>query len=872
MNQVTHEKKYLKEYAPPRYLVDEVYLKFELSPGDTLVTSRLKMRRNPLGAGGPFELYGENLIIESISIDGVALNENEYGYSDDILTVAEVPLEFTFQSSARIAPKDNTALEGLYLSSGNYVTQCEAEGFRRITFYPDRPDVMSIFTTEIIADKSSCPVLLSNGNRVEEESLEDGRHRAVWHDPFPKPSYLFALVAGNLAFHEDHFITASGREVTLRIYVEPHNREKTSYAMESLKRAMKWDEERFGREYDLDIFMIVAVDDFNMGAMENKGLNVFNSKYVLADDASATDTDFERIEGVIGHEYFHNWSGNRVTCRDWFQLSLKEGLTVFRDSEFTSDMRSRAVKRIDDARAIRTVQFAEDAGPMAHPVRPDSYIEINNFYTITVYEKGAEVVRMVQTLLGRDAFRRGLDIYFEKYDGMAVTIEDFIDAMEEASGMDLRQFMRWYDQAGTPVVSASMEWNGDDETLLLTLMQEIPPTPEKNEKEPHLIPVAVGLLDSQGRDIPLKLQGSDEATEGMVLRLTETTQSFLFTDVPERPVPSLLRDFSAPVKLRYDYSDDELAHLASHDSDSFNRWDAAQRLALKEIFAYIDAYRQERPHRPSEIYCDVVRKLLQDADTDPALRAVALALPDYETIADEMEKIDVDAAVYARERLRRDLAAAMRDEFAVSYQQCRDVEGAAARRLKNTILFFLAALDDEKSRSLVLTQYNEAATMTDTLGALRLIAEMDEAVRREPLRRFEEKWRHDPLVMDKWMSIQAAAGRENVLEDVKSLMNHPHFSMRNPNRIYSLVGAFSMANFPRFHAADGSGYRFLAGFVAELDRTNPQVASRLLRRMVQWKRYASPRDDLIRQELILLRDGTTLSKDTYEVVHRGLEE
>ena len=881
MKQGSAQTVYLKDYTPPSYWVDTVALRFDLDAERTHVRSTLSLRRREgVADDAPLVLDGEDLELVSLSLDGQVLDANAYRLDERSLTIDAVPAAFELQIETVIHPQENTSLEGLYTSSGNFCTQCEAQGFRKITYFPDRPDVMARYTTTIVADAEACPVLLSNGNPVETGTLEEGRHFAVWEDPHPKPSYLFALVAGRLDCREAMHVTPSGREVTLRVYVEPHNIDKCDHALASLKKAMVWDEQRFGLEYDLDIYMIVAVDDFNMGAMENKGLNVFNSKYVLARPDTATDADYIAIEAVIAHEYFHNWTGNRVTCRDWFQLSLKEGLTVFRDQEFTADMHSPAVKRIDDVRLLRTHQFAEDASPMAHPVRPGSYIEINNFYTVTIYEKGAEVVRLYQTLLGRDGFRKGMDLYFQRHDGQAVTTDDFRAAMADANGVDLSQFQRWYEQAGTPTVRAHGEWQPEECVYVLTLEQSCPSTPGQADKAPFLIPVGVGLLDANGRDMPLALEGDAAAlADGGVLHLSEARQTFRFTGLAEEPVPSLLRGFSAPVRLEFDYTPEQLMFLMAHDSDSFNRWEAGQQLAVRAVKCLLEDYRHEHALGLEPPFIEAFREVLLDRDADPALVAEALSLPSETYLAELLEPVDPEAIHAVRRFVRRTLAAALRDVFQETFDALQDfgdysIDPASIgrRALKNTCLSYLAELDDADIHEQCYAQFDTADNMTDVLAALRALADSESEEGEKALAQFETQWREDPLVLDKWFSIQAMSRRPDTLERVQTLMSHPGFSIRNPNRVRALIGAFANGNPLRFHASDGSGYEFLAERVLELDTLNPQVAARLVKPLTRWRHYEAGRRALMRQSLQGIAAAEKLSPDLFEIVSKSLAD
>ncbi|MCG7864900.1 MAG: aminopeptidase N [gamma proteobacterium symbiont of Stewartia floridana] len=872
---------YLKDYQPPHFLVDQVSLEFDLQQDRTLVTSRLQMRRNPASTEQNPELVldGEKLKLLQLAIDDQELDETSYQLDDHGLTIADVKQRFTLSTQVEIRPQENTALEGLYQSGKMYCTQCEAEGFRRITYFPDRPDVMASFDTTIIADKAAYPVLLSNGNCVQQQDLPEGRHQVRWEDPFPKPCYLFALVAGDLRFQQDSYTTGSGREVDLRIYVEPENIDKCDHAMVSLKHAMAWDEERYGREYDLDIFMIVAVNDFNMGAMENKGLNIFNSKFVLARPDTATDSDFQHIEGVIAHEYFHNWTGNRITCRDWFQLSLKEGLTVFRDQEFSADMGSRGVKRIEDVRLLRSHQFAEDAGPMAHPVRPESYIEINNFYTVTVYEKGAEVVRMQANLLGAETYRKATDLYFERHDGEAVTTDDFVKCMEDASARDLSQFRLWYSQSGTPQVRVSTDYDEQQGRLQITFSQTTPETPGQKQKKPFHIPIALALLDSQGESLPLNSRaGATGSFKEQVLELTEATQTFVFHDLPQQPVPSILRGFSAPVKLEYDYSDDQLMFLMAKESDDFNRWDAAQTLARRTLLKLVEACQQGQSLALPGGFVEAYRLALTDQQADKALLSELLSLPSESTIGDQMTQVDVEAIHQARQWLKQALAEALRDDFSAVYErnqsQAYEITSASIgqRRLKNLALSYLMSLEDTQIDRICMAQFETADNMTDVMAALDGLVNRDIPERDRALSDFEAKWQQDPLVMDKWFAVQAGSNLPGTLASVKALMEHPAFSIRNPNKVRSLIGAFCSTNLFAFHAADGSGYEFLTDQVITLDSLNPQIAARLLRIMSRWRRYDESRQQLMRKAFERVLAQADISKDVFEIASKSVAD
>ena len=872
---------FLKDYRPPEYLVDEVQLRFELDPAQTRVLSRLQVRRNPQVASddAPLILNGQELELLSISIGGRLLGEDQYRLEDELLVLDAPGDNAVIEIETRIAPEQNTALEGLYISGDMFCTQCEAEGFRRITYFPDRPDVMARYTTTLVADRQRYPVLLSNGNPVEGGELDDGRHWVTWQDPFPKPSYLFALVAGNLYCQQDRFTTRSGREVTLKIYVEPENSSKCDHALHSLKQAMRWDEDTYGREYDLDIFMIVAVNDFNMGAMENKGLNIFNSSCVLASPETATDADYYNIQSIIGHEYFHNWSGNRVTCRDWFQLSLKEGFTVFRDQEFSADLNSRPVKRIADVNVLRGHQFAQDASPMAHPVRPDAYMEISNFYTVTVYNKGAEVVRMLRNLCGASGFRKGCDLYFERHDGQAVTTDDFVRAMEDANGIDLTQFRLWYSQAGTPVIRATPRYVPDRRCLQLTLEQSCPPTPGQSSKLPLHIPVDLALLDSNGNPLPVVLE--DEAQDGRshrILELRKASRTFTFTGIAQAPVVSLLRGFSAPVKLDIERSDAELAFLFAHDPDPFNRWDAGQTLAINTLLALISDLRNGKVPSLDASFVHAFRATLEHPDLDPALITQALTLPAESYLADQCDTVDVDAIHSAREYVRGTLANRLQDSFSAIYRRYDhredyrfDADHMGQRSLKNLCLAYLAETGDEAARSRCLNQVQTANNMTDTLAALSTLVQHDWPECRQQLESFYQRWQHDPQVVDKWFSLQAGSRLPGTLERVRQLMQHPAFRLTNPNKVRALIGRFCMGNPVRFHDADGEGYRFLADRVIELDGINPQMAARLVSALSRWRRYDAGRQSLMQNELKRIVERPKVSRDVFEIVSKSLD-
>ncbi|WP_122859973.1 aminopeptidase N [Pseudomonas viridiflava] len=879
---------YLKDYQAPEYLIDETNLTFELFDDHSLVHAQLVMRRNPARGAGlpPLVLDGQHLELLSVNLDDVELTAVDYQLTEDHLTLHPKAERFTVDSTVRIHPETNTALEGLYKSSGMFCTQCEAEGFRKITYYLDRPDVMSKFTTTVSAEKHSFPILLSNGNPVASGEEKDGRHWATWEDPFMKPAYLFALVAGDLWCVEDTFTTMNQRVVTLRIYVEPENIDKCQHAMNSLKKSMRWDEETYGREYDLDIFMIVAVNDFNMGAMENKGLNIFNSSAVLARAETATDAAHQRVEAIVAHEYFHNWSGNRVTCRDWFQLSLKEGFTVYRDAGFSADMNSATVKRIQDVAFLRTHQFAEDAGPMAHAVRPDSFIEISNFYTLTVYEKGSEVVGMLHTLLGADGFRKGSDLYFERHDGQAVTCDDFIKAMEDANGVDLTQFKRWYSQAGTPRLAVSESYDSATGTYSLTFRQSCPTTPGQpgDQKQPFVIPVELGLLDSQGNDIALRLSGEGTATgTTRVLSVTEAEQTFTFVDVTEKPLPSLLRGFSAPVKLSFPYDRDQLMFLMQHDSDGFNRWDAGQQLSVQVLQEMIAQHQQGQALVMDQRLVTALGTVLADEQLDQAMVAEMLSLPGEAYLTEISEVADVEAIHAAREFARQQLADSLFDGLWARYQANRDIskvtpyvaeaEHFARRALQNIALSYLMLSGKPQVLTATIDQFDTSDNMTERLTALAVLVNSPFTEERDKaLAVFAENFKDNALVMDQWFSVQAGSPQPGGLERVKELMQHPAFNIKNPNKVRALIGAFAAQNLINFHAADGSGYRFLADLVIELNGFNPQIASRQLAPLTRWRKYDSARQAVMKAELERILASGKLSPDVYEVVSKSLAE
>ncbi|YCH31948.1 aminopeptidase N [Erwinia sp. D4-22] len=862
--------KYRHDYRAPDYTITDIDLTFNLDASVTRVTAVSRVKR--LGDNqAELRLDGGELTLVSLTVDDQPWDA--YRLEEGALVLTGLPDNFTLQIVNDIHPDKNSALEGLYQSGEALCTQCEAEGFRHITWYLDRPDVLARFTTTLIADRARYPFLLSNGNRVDAGQMDDGRHWIKWQDPFPKPCYLFALVAGDFDLLRDSFTTRSGRDVALEIYVDRGNLDRADWAMTSLKNSMKWDEERFGLEYDLDVFMIVAVDFFNMGAMENKGLNIFNSKYVLAKAETATDKDYLGIEAVIGHEYFHNWTGNRVTCRDWFQLSLKEGLTVFRDQEFSSDLGSRAVNRIDNVRIMRGAQFAEDASPMAHPIRPEQVIEMNNFYTLTVYEKGSEVIRMMHTLLGEENFQKGMQLYFERHDGSAATCEDFVQAMEDASHIDLTQFRRWYSQSGTPVLTIRDDYNPELEQYTLHVTQMTPPTADQQEKLPLHIPLDIELYDDNGEPIPLQHNGEPIHH---VLNVTEEFQTFIFDKVWHQPVPSLLREFSAPVKLDYSWSDAQLTFLMRHARNDFARWDAAQSLLATHIKLNVARFQQGQPLSLPLHVADAFRAVLLDEHSDPALMALILTLPSENEIAGLFDTIDPEANAAVRDALMRTLAVELADEWLAIYNAYQTPEyrvehaDIGKRALKNVCLSYLALGDATLANRLVQAQYQQANNMTDALAALTaaVMAQLD--CRDEMLSAWDERWHKDGLVMDKWFTLQATSPSLDVLTRVRALLNHRSFSMGNPNRVRSLIGAFASANPAAFHAKDGSGYRFLVEMLTDLNSRNPQVAARMIEPLIRLKRYDAERQRMMREALEQLRDLENLSGDLYEKISKAL--
>lgn len=864
----TPQAKYRKDYQSPSHAITDLDLTFDLFDNETIVTAVSQVQQ--LKDETTLTLDGENLKLVKVEVNGEVWNQ--YQEIEGALELHNLPAQFELTIVTEIDPEANTALEGLYKSGGAFCTQCEAEGFRRITYYMDRPDVLAKYTTKVIADKAEYPYLLSNGNRIAQGDLEGGRHFVQWQDPHPKPAYLFALVAGDFDVLRDNYVTQSGRNVELEIFVDKGNLDRAPHAMTSLINSMKWDEERFGLEYDLDIYMIVAVDFFNMGAMENKGLNVFNSKFVLANEKTATDTDYLGIEAVIGHEYFHNWTGNRVTCRDWFQLSLKEGLTVFRDQEFSSDLGSRAVNRINNVRIIRGPQFAEDASPMSHPIRPEKVIEMNNFYTLTVYEKGSEVIRMMHTLLGEDGFQKGMKLYFERHDGTAATCEDFVSAMEDASGVDLKQFRLWYSQSGTPTVKVTSEYNADSKTYALTISQSTEPTHEQADKQPLHIPFDVELYAANGDVIELRRNGEKVHN---VLDVTQATQTFVFENVGEQPVPSLLREFSAPVILEYDYSDEELVFLMVNARNEFARWDAGQMLLAKYIRSNVTSVQNSGEVELPEAVVDAFRGVLLSDTLEPAFIAEMMALPSHNEVSGWYKQVDVDAVATVLKAIKVQLANALTDELSALYHSLNQaeytVEHAAIgkRSLRNTALAFLAHTD--LGNELAEKQYANANNMTDTIAAMSAANSAQLPCREALMSDYSSKWKHDGLVMDKWFALQGTNPAENALEVIKQTMDHEAFSLKNPNRTRSLIGSFLNLNPVRFHSKSGEGYKFAGEILRELNTSNPQVASRLIDPLLKFRKFDEERQALIKAELEALKSMDNLAKDLFEKVTKALE-
>lgn len=850
--------KYRKDYTPSNYQIHSTYLTFHLHKQKTIVTAKIEFTRsNNILDHSPLILNGMDLKIVALKLNGTKLSDNDY-FSDDLhLTIPVVPSKFTLETIVEINPEKNTSLEGLYVSGDMFCTQCESTGFQKITYYLDRPDVMTTYTVKIIADKDKYPVILSNGNNIEHGDLPDGKHFAIWNDPFKKPSYLFALVAGDLANIKDTFITQSGRKIDLEIYAFKNDIDKCHHAMESLKQSMKWDEERFNLEYDLDTFMIVAVPDFNAGAMENKGLNLFNTKYILASDKTATDKDFEMIQAVVGHEYFHNWTGDRVTCRDWFELSLKEGLTVFRDQEFTSDLNSRDVKRIGDVKALRNAQFAEDASPMSHPIRPESYIEMNNFYTMTVYNKGAEVIRMLHTLLDESGFQKGMKLYFERHDGQAVTCDDFVNAMADANDCDLSLFKQWYSQSGTPELNVTENFDATNKTYTLTIEQHTPSTADQKEKKSLHIPIKTGLIFSDG-----------ENSQEKILELKDKKQSFTFEGIEEKPTPSLLRDFSAPVKIKFNYTEEDLLHLMKFDTNAFNRWEAGQVLATQTILAAKDY---------SSDFIEAIQSILNDNKLDKSLICEAILTPTETTLAEGMDIIFVDNITIARNKVISQLGQSLKANWLAIYESCTNSKAFSLeqkevgnRRLKGLSLYYLMHAEDQTiGTDLALQLFKDANNMTDQLSAFSaLLQSSEEGIRQKAIDVFYNQWHKEDLVVNKWLQLQAWMPYDNTVEKVKKLLDHPAYNNKNPNKVYSLIGGFS-GNFTQFHHRDGSGYEFFADRVLEIDVINPQISSRLARSLMNWKRYDNDHQLLMKKSLEKI-DSSDISKNLFEVINKSL--
>ncbi|MBF0420393.1 MAG: aminopeptidase N [Magnetococcales bacterium] len=876
---------YLKDYRPPAFSVESVQLHFKLDPDRTVVASEMVLIKNP-GIGGEsasadLRLDGRHLQLLEARMNGEPLATGSYSLDEEGMTVHGVGDRCTLALTTCVHPRTNTSLEGLFCSKDILCTQCEPEGLRKITYFPDRPDVMTRYRVILEADEGRYNALLSNGNLVSSVLTQDGKRVVTWDDPYKKPSYLFALVAGNLYCATGGFTTASGREITLHVYVEPENSDKCQHALMALTKAMAWDERRFGREYDLDLYQIVAVNDFNMGAMENKGLNLFNAKYVLAQPQTATDLDYQQIESVIAHEYFHNWTGNRITCRDWFQLSLKEGLTVYRDQEFSADeVTTKAIGRIEAVRTLRSLQFPEDAGPTAHPVRPDSYMEINNFYTMTIYNKGAEVVRMLATLLGTDGFRRGMDDYFSRFDGQAVTVEDFLTAMSSGSGRDLRPFLLWYQQSGTPVVTLQYDYDAKQQTCTLTFQQNCPPTPGQPSKKPFPIPIIVALLDNNGREIPLHLDGSESGPTTRLLELVAEKQTFTFSRVPRRPVPSVLRHFSAPVRLHSNLSNEEMGFLWCHDGDGFNRWEGGQAFASKLLLNAIEHWQRGENFIVPEAYLEGFKKNVQDPALQPMDKAMLLMLPDEKYLLDQMPRGEPEGVYVVRRRFKKRLAHNFAEYLLELYQTLAekdksyqyDRQAVGRRTLKNYCLDYLVTGDCQRFGNLAVTQYETTDNMTDRLLALVKLAHEEHPRAQDILDDFQKRWKNDPLVMDKWFSIQATSPALKTLERVKLLLHHTQFSMSNPNKVRALIGAFCHTNPYRFHAGSGEGYRFLVTIIESLNGINPQVAARMLTPLLPWKRFEEQRGRLMLESLRTIAAIPDLARDIHELVHKALAD
>lgn len=868
--------KYRKDYQSSAYLIQTVMLEVQLGEEKTLVKNTMQIIKNEHGPKVDLFLNGKEQVLLSIKLNGNLLDEKSYQVNDEGITISHVPASFELEIVSEIQPQLNTSLMGLYRTNGTFCTQCEAEGFRKITYYIDRPDVMAIFTTKIIGDKEKYPVLLANGNLIESGDLPNGQHFAVWHDPFKKPCYLFAMVAGNLAYIEDHFITMSKRRITLKIFAAEQVIDKCHFAMQSLKKAMKWDEEKYGREYDLDIFMIVAVNDFNFGAMENKGLNIFNDKFILANPRTATDEDYEGIDIVVGHEYFHNWSGNRVTLRDWFQLSLKEGFTVFRDQTFNEDLGMGEVKRIERVKLLRSRQFPEDAGPLAHPVRPDSYIEMGNFYTATVYEKGAEIIRMLHTILGEQTFRKATDLYFAKNDGKAVTCDDFVSAMEEASHLDLTQFKLWYSQAGTPAVNVKGCYDETKKEYHLIVDQHCPATPGQTEKKDMFIPLSVALYDKDGNEMPLFVEEIAKDEKVAVLPLRAKQQTFIFSNISHAPIPSLLRDFSSPVYLNYPYSEAELQFLMRHDQDAFARWEAGQQYLLKLFKQLLAAYHSGIALVLPESYIKTLLQIISDSSVPLALRAEMLSVPEETYLAEVLGEKNPEALVMVKTFYCSTLALELQAHFQQAYLEnsCEESYGynegqVAKRRFKNAVLNYLMWLKTEEVDQLAFKQFKDANNMSDQYAALASMLRHSSPQHQAALEQFYQTYQHDALVLDKWFVAQAMANRPDIISKIKELLNHPAFNEKNPNKVRSLIGGFTK-NFAHFHEASGVGYQFIADYIIHIDQINPMVASRLVAALANWRMFADPWRTLMHNELQRIMAVPNLSPDVFEIVTKSV--
>ncbi len=874
-----HEVHYLRDYQPPGYRVDELMLDVVIEDAKVIVTSVAAYRRNPdANSAQDLILDGESelLTLVSVAMNGQVLTDQAYTLTDQSLQLHDSPDRFELTVVTQFNPEDNHKLSGLYVSRGNYCTQCESHGFRRMTYFQDRPDVLTLFTTRITADKKRFPQMLANGNLVKDDTLKEGLRQVTWHDPSLKPCYLFALVVGDFDQLADTFQTQSGREVAIRLYVEQGMHDQAGFALESIKQAMKWDEETFDREYDLDIFMVVAVSDFNYGAMENKGLNIFNSKYILASPETATDQDYIHVQGVIGHEYFHNWSGNRVTCRDWFQISLKEGLTVFRDQSFTMDMFSPGVKRIEDANIIRSVQFTQDSGPMAHPIRPPSYIEISNFYTVTVYNKGAEVIRMIETILGKQAFKQALNLYFERHDGQAVTTDDFVSAMEDSSGVDLSQFRLWYSQAGTPELKVSDAYDEVTQVYRLTIKQHCPDTPGQSDKQPMHIPVRLALLSPDGERLPLYVEGEHSGSSSDVFNIQSTEQTLVFEQVKNRPIPSLLQGFSAPVICHYPYTEDQLKVIICHDQDPFAAWQAGQALAERHIVSLVQDFQAGRELAVNSEFSRSLRLILEREDIEPYLCADLMTLPSMAYLAERMDQVDVDALFEARKVFMQQIANDIFDVCHSRYSMiCSDRSAykptfaqMGQRRLANRCLAYMAHAEQDEGRILCEQHYHKADNLTERLGALMAINHCDDDRREKMLAQFYREVKDQDLVLDRWFMLQASSSCTSTIQRVKSLSAHEDYHIDNPNRVRALVGAFSR-NMHALHEASGQGYAWLVAQVLMIDQRNPQVAARLVEPLIHWRKYKQDRSHLMHESLLML-EKRSVSKDIYELVHKCL--